>query len=142
MNDIQRRDIGIKVEPDVPEEARAAVLPLIRRWARWWPQWCHTFYVAYDGDSSGEMAISYNYRTRWVKIHVTGLWMGLDDCEREAALVHELAHALLSPFATAMDNLTETLDVPKIGKKALDEAFEATTEDIAQAILANRGVEI
>ena len=131
--------IDVTWRTDFPLEVRSALEPMLERWGALLPMWCQDFIVSYDGSRDAQMAVTVNYRNRWVILRVTGLWIENSKEERENSLRHEMIHVLLEPMAVAVariieDAVPEGTPLAKLCDSVFTDGMEATAEDMARAI--------
>lgn len=93
--------------PDVPHDIRAALQPLLERWAWLLPTWVHGVVVYYDANDSGSMHCSPAQEYREFKLTVCAGWLVAEQEVREELVRHELLHTVVQPLP---DMVTDLID--------------------------------
>jgi len=126
-------------EPDIPNDLREIVEPILSRWGDLIPTWVQDFSVRYDSEASATARTIVNHRGRWAIFVFTPSWLGTTSKERENALVHELIHINLEPMnCNVMRVLNDVLEkgtpTYSLAETLFVDGMEASVEDLARAL--------
>lgn len=129
-------------DPTIPPEHRRALEGYLYPWLPLVPGWVETFRVQWEHSDRGHpLQVQLNYRNRWAIVLVGPAFLGQTPEDRECAVLHELAHVLLEPFAIALGRLVEHT-VPEamqpLAEQLARDGEEAVVEDMAHALLRAR----
>lgn len=124
---------------EVPAEVRGALEPMLVFWLPLLPSWVEDFIVRYHGSKPKCLEVSHHYTNRWASLHATGEWLDLPDVEREAALLHELAHVCVAPMDDSADRVLNSMTIEggterRMGEKIIEHGVEAVVEDLARGM--------
>ena len=129
------RSLTIRFEPDVPDEIKDFVEPILEKSKGFIPGWVEEFLIQYEPRRDARMPMRVSYRARYAVLVMTGLALTETQSERENTLLHELVHILLAPLACVAESWEEALPegVKPIMRRAFDDAVESVTEDCCRA---------
>ena len=144
----KRERIGHKYiawDVSVPDEIQATVGPLIKAYWHLLPGWLNEVIIEYTGDEDNNVVATTSglYDYRFGRIEFTHTWLELSADARREIIVHEIIHLLLVPSQDQVQvyrnfvekNMEMNAALVAMFEEQLNRGVEASTEDIAQAIL-------
>ena len=137
---------AIAWDTSVPDEIQETVSPLLEEYWHLLPGWVNELVIGYNGDEAENVAsTSGMYDYRFGRIDFTQAWLEVSEKARREIVVHEFVHLMLVPYQDQVQSYRSLMEKQGGCDKSLVEHFdnrmqgsvEASTEDIAQAILRN-----
>lgn len=122
----------------VPEDLRAAVMPLLQEHRRLLPGWVKLLGVKYDEDMTDAYASAASEQNYGRATLTFGSgWLNLDAAEREWVVVHELGHVIVAPLERAIEEIIAGLP-KKLGamcQARYESALEESVSCLAYALV-------
>ena len=92
---------GVEVwwSPDVPEEIKDVLAPIVMSQLDLIPTWIHTLVIKWDATDENSAHISTDPEYRISRMTVTGNWIEADIDERVDLIRHEFCHISIHPIS-------------------------------------------
>jgi len=116
---------------DIPSPLLEIIKPRIETILDYFPPWCYELIVHYEsGNTDTTASCKPNYHYRYVDLYIYDYWFS-DDEDWEFILLHEIFHALLSPYTTLSERLANLIGDDNF-RKYIQQELADTEEFISQ----------
>ncbi len=99
-----------RIYSKLEEHQVSAVVPVVRKWIRLAPSWCHSLRLEYSPDlKDADAACTPDSQYRRAVIEFAAAFFSGTEKEQERLIVHELLHLALAPLTEFVDDALERL---------------------------------